>query len=69
MSSEPGYEREDGCTCPWGPEVQCCNGTVYGYCEHPQCGGGCEDVGQCPCPLHDTREGHDALAAGEVTER
>jgi hypothetical protein len=31
----------------------CIQGTVYGPCEYPTCGGVCEAVGSCSCTCHD----------------
>lgn len=32
--------------------VMCIRGWLYGPCEHPDCGGACEESGECECDCH-----------------
>lgn len=46
----------DECACGFdGDWWDCCDGTVYGPCEDPACGGACEYKGACEHHCHKER--------------
>lgn len=45
------------CPCGYdGEQTACVEGTVYGPCPHPNCGGVCEYVGDCDHDCHTNQE-------------
>lgn len=67
MSGEEAMSEK--CECPGGPNDEgdmyaCIRGTEYGPCDDNGCGGVCEPLGPCPCPLHTTHLGHDSGYGG-----
>lgn len=65
--------RKAECTCPGGPndddqDIEACiHGTVYGECGNENCGGVCDNLGTCGCPLHASPT-HDSGYGGNYSD-
>ncbi len=47
-----GWSIDECAACPKEDDDYCIEGTSYGFCGFPECGGACELLGSCACQCH-----------------